>query len=171
MARDNIEELLAEVRETTKDWEGAMHRGREFLDAAAQEPSLARAEALLRDAARDFRAAIRLDPDRDEAYGWLARAYRLLAKSMTAVNPDEAIQALRRACAVAWEAKRQTPPPMLSVFTKQEAKTLLAWVRATRRLGPAAGEAEMDALRAEFLTSALDPDTIGSVQGGSASAR
>jgi hypothetical protein len=171
MARDNIEETLAEVREHTKSWDDAMHRGRALVDRAAQEPNLTRSEGFLRDAARDFRAAIRLEAERDEAYGWLARTLRLLSKARIAVRPEEAIQDLRLACAVAWEAKRRTPAATLSVFTKQEAKTLLAWVRATRRLGPVAGEAEMEALRSDLLTSALDPDTIPAVQGGSIPAR
>jgi hypothetical protein len=165
MGNDKIEETLAAVRESTKGWDDAMHHGRMLVEAASRETESSRRTPRLREAARQFQDAARIDPARDESLGWLARALRLLAQSVRELDAVQATRFLRCACAAAWEGKSRTSPAALSVFTKQEAKSLVAWVRATRRLDPHAGEREMELLRAEFLTSALDPDTIGGVPG------
>lgn len=160
MASDRIEETLAVVREGTKSWQDAMHRGRMLVEMAARDDDPAHGAARLREAARQFQDAVGIDPDRDEAFGWLARALRLLAQAIRDRDAETAGFYLRCAAAAAWEGRCRTAPTSLSVFTKQEAKALLAWLRATRRLDPTDGEREMNALRVEFLTSALDPDTI-----------
>jgi len=165
MDTDKIEQTLALVREGTKSWEDAMHRGRMLVEVATREAEISQGAPLLRDAVQQFQDAVGLDRDRDESYGWLARAFRLLAQAVRERDPDTAAMYLSCACAAAWEGKSRTEPATLSVFTKQEAKSLLAWIRATRRLGPTEGEREMNALRVEFLTTALDPDTIGGVAG------
>jgi hypothetical protein len=165
MHGDKIEELLANAHEGTKEWDDAMSRGRALVDAAAQDASPAAATAKLRQAMRHFQTAITVNSSKDEGYGWLARTLRLLSQSVRDRSPEASIHCLRYASAVAWEARTKTPAASLSVFTKQEAKTLLAWVRMSKRLDPQSGEVEMDALRAEFLTSALDPDTMAAVTG------
>jgi hypothetical protein len=166
MERDQIEETLALAREGTREWDDAIYHGRTLVDEAAQEADPVVTAAMLGRAALHFQAAIAINPARDESYGWLARTFRLLAQSVRRTNEETATHYLRCACAIAWEGKCRTPSFSLSVFTKQEAKTLLAWVRTSRRLDPKAGEVEMNALRVEFLTSALDPDTIADAQGG-----
>jgi hypothetical protein len=165
MERDQIEETLSLVREGTKEWEDAMVQGRALVDESTRQKMPALAAEHLRRAVHEFQAAIALNPARDEGYGWLARAYRLLAQATRPKSEDTATFYLRCAAAIAWEGKCRTPAFALSVFTKQEAKTLLAWVRTTRRLDPRAGEIEMNSLRVEFLTSALDPDTIADTLG------
>jgi hypothetical protein len=166
MEHENIERTLALAREGTKEWDDAMARGRALIDAATQAVVPAQGIPALRQAGMRFQSAIRINKSKDEAYGWLARAYRLLAQATRERNADISAYYLRCASAVAWEAKTRTQAAALSVFTKQEIKTLLAWVRMSKRLDPTAGEAEMDALRAEFLTPALDPDTIAETPGG-----
>jgi len=165
MHNDKIDEVLELAREGTKEWDDAMRTGRALVDEAAQEPSPAITAKTLQQAMRHFQGAIAMNNLRDEGYGWLARTLRLLAQTIRPWNPERSVHCLQYACAVAWEARSQTPAAALSVFTKQEAKTLLAWVRMSKRLDPQAGEIEMEALRAEFLTTALDPETMASVTG------
>ena len=165
MQGEKIEELLANAHEGTKEWDDAMSRGRALVDAAAQDPSPSASTAKLRQAMRHFQTAVAVNSAKDEGYGWLARTLRLLSQSLRERNIEASTHCLRYASAVAWEARTKTLAASLSVFTKQEAKTLLAWVRMSKRLDPRAGEAEMDALRAEFLTPALDPDTMAAVTG------
>lgn len=165
MHGDQIEETLALVREETKEWDEAMSQGRAMVDEAAQDQNQALAARRLRQAMQQFQMAIARNPQKDEGYGWLARTLRLLAQAVRAQNPDMATHCLQYACAVAWEGRSKTPAASLSVFTKQEAKALIAWVRMSRRLDPQAGEREMDELRAKFLTKALDPETMAAVTG------
>jgi len=165
MHADKIEEVLALAHESTREWDDAMTRGRALVDAGTQEVDLTKAERSLRQAIPHFQAAIAINSSKDEGYGWLARTLRLLAQAIRARRPETATHCLQYASAVAWEARCKTPAASLSVFSKQEAKALLAWVRMSKRLDPKGGEAEMDALRAEFLTRALDPDTMTAVTG------
>lgn len=160
MQGDKIEEALTLAHEGTKEWDDVMSRGRALVDAAAQEATPAHTAAKLREAARHFQTAIGINSARDEGYGWLARALRLLAQAIRGKDPEASTHCLRSACAVVWEARSRTPASALSVFTKQESKALIAWLRMVRRLDPQAAEAEMETLRAEFLTSALDPNTM-----------
>ena len=166
MQSDKIEEALALAQEGTKEWDEAMSRGRLLVDEATRTDSPEQYAEKLRQAMPHFQRAIRINSGRDEGYGWLARTLRLLGQSIRVKYPENSSQCLRYACAVVWEGRSKVPAAALSVFTKQEAKALLAWVRLTRRLDPAMGEAEMEALRAEFLTTALRFDTMASVTGG-----
>ena len=166
MQCDKIEEVLALAQAGTKEWDDAMNRGRALVDEATRTDTPEKYAEKLRLALPHFQAAIRINSGRDEGYGWLARTLRLLGQSIRVRYPENSSQCLRYACAVVWEGRSLTPAAALSVFTKQEAKSLLAWVRLTRRLDPASGEAEMEALRAEFLTPALRFDTLASVTGG-----
>ncbi|MEK7347354.1 MAG: hypothetical protein AABZ94_00640 [Candidatus Eisenbacteria bacterium] len=166
MQGDNIEQALTLAHEGTREWDDAMSRGRTLVDAATQETTPAHAAAKLREAARHFQMAIGINSAKDEGYGWLARALRLLAQAIRGKDPDAATHCLRSACAVVWEARTKTPASALSVFTKQELKALVAWLRMVRRLDPQGAEGEMETLRAEFLTSALDPDTMAAATGG-----
>ena len=166
MQSDKIEEVLALAQEGTKEWDDVMTRGRVLVDEATRTGSPDHYSEKLRLAIPQFQAAIRMNPGRDEGYGWLARTLRLLGQSIRPKYPENSSQCLRYACAVVWEGRSRTAAAALSVFTKQEAKALLGWVRLTRRLDPAEGEAEMEALRVEFLTTALRPDTMTSVTGG-----
>lgn len=165
MYGDQIEETLALVREETKEWGEAMSLGRALVDAAAQETNPARAAQKLRQAMRQFQAAIARNSMKDEGYGWLGRTLRLLAQSIRDHKPEAATHCLLYACAVVWEGRSKTPSAALSVFTKQEAKSLVAWVRMSKRLDPVAGEREMETLRSTYLTMALDPDTMAAVTG------
>jgi hypothetical protein len=165
MHGDQIEEALATANESTKGWDDTMSRGRALVDEAAQATIPAERISKLRQATRQFQSAIGLHPSKDEGYGWLARALRLLAQAIRERDPEASTICLRHACAAAWEARVTTPASSLSVFTKQEAKTLLAWVRMSKRLDPKAGESQMEALRAEFLTAALDPERMAAVTG------
>jgi hypothetical protein len=165
MHSDKIDEVLELAREGTKEWDDAMRLGRALVDESAQEPSPAITAKKLQQAMRHFQTAIAINNLRDEGYGWLARTLRLLSQTIRAWNPEGSTHCLQYACAVVWEARSNTPAASLSVFTKQEAKTLVAWVRMSKRLDPQAGEVEMEALRAEFLTTALDPDTMASITG------
>ncbi len=166
MQGDKIEEVLALAQEGTKEWDEAMTRGRVLVDEATRTEAPDLYAEKLRLAIPHFQSAIRINPGRDEGYGWLARTLRLLGQAIRPRYPENSSQCLRYACAVVWEGRSKTPASALSVFTKQESKALLAWVRLTRRLDPASGESEMEALRAEFLTTALRPDTMASVTGG-----
>ena len=166
MQGDKIEEVLALAQEGTKEWDDAMTCGRVLVDEATRTESPEQYTEKLRTAMTHFQTAIRINGGRDEGYGWLARSMRLLGQAIRPKYPENSSQCLRYACAVVWEGRSKTPAAALSVFTKQEAKALLAWVRLTRRLDPASGEAEMEALRAEFLTAALRADSMASVTGG-----
>ena len=166
MQSDKIEEVIALAQEGTKEWDDAMTRGRVLVDEATRTDATDQYAEKLRGAMTHFQAAIRINSGRDEGYGWLARTLRLLGQSIRVKYPENSAQCLRYACAVVWEGRSKTPAASLSVFTKQESKSLLAWVRLTRRLDPVTGEAEMEALRAEFLTTALRFDTMSSVTGG-----
>jgi len=165
MYNDKIDEVLELAREGTKEWDDAMSRGRALVDESAQEPSPAVTAKKLQQAMRHFQSAIAENDLRDEGYGWLARTLRLMSQTIRAWNPEGSTHCLQYACAVAWEARIRTEAASLSVFTKQEAKTLLAWVRMSKRLDPLAGEVEMESLRVQFLTKALDPDTMAAVTG------
>lgn len=165
MQGDKIEAALTLAHEATKEWDDSMSRGRGLVDAAAQDTTPAQAAVKLREATRHFQHAISTNSAKDEGYGWLARTLRLLAQAIRGKDPEASTQCLRHACAVVWEGRSKTPASSLSVFTKQESKALIAWLRMVRRLDPRGAEAEMETLRAEFLTSALDPETMAAATG------
>ncbi|HSQ60566.1 MAG TPA: hypothetical protein VLT84_09065 [Acidobacteriota bacterium] len=162
-----IEETLQHAREGTKTaWNDAVYRGRTLLDEAVQGSDPKAAAAMLGRAVLHFQAAVAIDPDRDEGYGWLARAFRSLGQATRVRSEEGATFYFRCACAIAWEGKHRTSGRKLSALTREEAQTLLAWVHTNRRLDSKRAEVEMNMLRVEFLTSALDPDTIAFTQGG-----
>lgn len=167
MKQYTIEETLKHAREgTTSSWNDAVHRGRTLLDEAAKRADPSEAAPLLGRAALHFQAAVAIDPARDEGYGWLARAFRFLAQATRARSEETATFYFRCACAIAWEGKHRAPRRSPSALTLEESKALLAWVHTNRRLDSRRAEVEMNSLRVEFLTSALDPDTIADTQGG-----
>ncbi|HEU4333869.1 MAG TPA: hypothetical protein VFT32_05185 [Candidatus Eisenbacteria bacterium] len=167
MKQYTIEETLKHAREgTAASWNDAVYRGRTLLDEAAQRTDPAAAAALLGRAALHFQAAVAIDPARDEGYGWLARAFRFLAQATRGRSEETATFYFRCACAIAWEGKHRAPRRSPCALTREEAKMLLAWVHTNRRLDSKRAEVEMNALRVEFLTSALDPDTIADTHGG-----
>lgn len=148
------------ARNAQSERDAVIAKGRGALDAAASQKAADPRNAKILEAVAHFQAAIALDPAADDAMGWLSKALRTLSQSVRPGNPDAADYLIRCACAVAWEAKTTAPPASISGLSRQEAKTLLAWVRTTRHLSPAAGEAAMEEFRAHNLPDALDLDQI-----------
>jgi len=152
--------------EEPKNPETAVAAGRTLI-AEAEKGATQRARHAQRlEAARHFRTAIRMNASFEEAYGWLAHALRLIGQDLRESTAEGADDFLRLACAVAWEAKTKTQAAALSGRTRQEAKILIAWLRATRHLTVDEAEAEMESLRARHLSEALDPETISSATNG-----
>lgn len=144
--------------EEPKNPETAVAAGRTLIVEAEKGATQAARHAQRLDAARHFRSAIRMNASFEEAYGWLAHALRLIGQDLRDSSAEGADDFLRLACAVAWEAKTKTQAAALSGRTRQEAKILIAWLRATRHLTVDEAEAEMEALRARHLSEALDPE-------------
>jgi hypothetical protein len=144
--------------EEPKNPETAVAAGRALIAEAEKAPTQAARHALRLEAARHFRGAIRMDASFEEAYGWLAHALRLIGQDLRESSAESADEFVRLACAVAWEAKTKTQAAALSGRTRQEAKILIAWLRATRHFTVDEAEAEMESLRARHLSEALDPE-------------
>lgn len=144
--------------EEPKNPETAVAAGRTLIAEAEKGSTQAVRHAQRLDAARHFRSAIRMNASFEEAYGWLAHALRLIGQDLRESSAEGADDFLRLACAVAWEAKTKTQASALSGRTRQEAKILIAWLRATRHLTVDEAEAEMEALRAQHLAEALGPE-------------
>lgn len=115
-------------------------------------------------AARAARAAIQDNPDSPENYAALAGALRQLSQLAREQNALDADHLLHLACAAAWEARRLSGPGMISGRTKQEIKTLIAWLRTKNHLGPEAAEKLMDRIHSEYLDRALDDEDANSVR-------
>jgi len=144
--------------EEPKNPETAVAAGRTLIADAEKGATQAARHAQRLEAARHFRAAIRMDASHEEAYGWLAHALRLIGQDLREAGGVGADDFLHWACAVAWEAKTKTQAAALSGRTRQEAKILIAWLRATRHLTIDEAESEMESLRARHLSEALDPE-------------
>ncbi|MGE5177061.1 MAG: hypothetical protein ACM3JJ_11895 [Hyphomicrobiales bacterium] len=158
---ETIEKNTApEAKGALSEREATIARGRAALDEAAKQKAADPRNAKLLEAVARFQEAVGLDPSADDAMGWLSKSLRSLAQSVRPNDPEAADWLLRCAAAIAWEARANTPPATLSGLTKQEAKTLLAWVRTTRHLSPAVGETAMDDLRAQHLADAMDLEAI-----------
>lgn len=148
-----VDEQLTQKEAPTAD--SALVTGRNRFDAAMKkEADSARCLDLL-EAAHQFQRAIQIAPDAPEAYGWLAQTYRMMASASRAADADRADLFTRFACAVAWEGTARTTPTSVTIRTKQEVRTLIAWLRATRHLSPADAEAEMQAIHRQSLEQAL----------------
>ncbi len=142
--------------EEPKNPETAVAAGRSLIAEAEKGATQPARHAQRLEAAQHFRNAIRMNASFEEAYGWLAHALRLIGGDLRDSSAEGADDFLRLACAVAWEAKTKTQAAALSGRTRQEAKILIAWLRATRHLTVDEAEAEMEALRARHLSEALD---------------
>ena len=140
-----------------KNPETALALGRTLIAEAEKNGAQPARHAQRLEAARHFRAAIGMNGEFEEAYGWLAHALRLIGQDLREAGAAGSDDFLHLACAVAWEAKSKTPAAALSGRTRQEAKILVAWLRATRHLTIDEAEAEMESLRARHLSEALDP--------------
>jgi len=112
------------------------------------------------DAVRAAQAEIRKDPAPPESYTMLAGALRTLAQSLRERDPLASDHLLHQACAAAWEAKRRSGPGLTSGRTKQEIKTLIAWLRTRNHLTPEASETLMDQIHSEYLDRALDGSDV-----------
>jgi hypothetical protein len=108
------------------------------------------------EAARRAQEAIKKDSESPENYTALASALRLLAGITRARYPEAADNLLHLASAAAWEAKRRSTPALISGRTKQEVKTLTAWLRMKNHLSPEAAEEQMEQIRAQRLSDALE---------------
>ena len=144
--------------EEPKNPETAVAAGRTLIAEAEKGSTQAARHAQRLEAARHFRAAIRMNASFEEAYGWLAHALRLIGQDLRESSAEGADDFFRLACAVAWEAKTKTQAAALSGRTRQEAKILIAWLRATRHFTVEEAEAEMEAHRARHLSEALEPE-------------
>lgn len=135
--------------------ESALAAGRTRFDAGMKrDHDSARCLDLL-EAAHQFQRAVQLAPDAPEAYGWLAQTYRMMAAASRQADGDRADLLTRFACAVAWEGTIRSTPTSVTIRTKQEVRTLIAWLRATRHLSPADAEAEMKTIHEQSLEQAL----------------
>ena len=108
------------------------------------------------EAARRAQEAIKKDSESPENYTALASALRLLAGITRARYPEAADNLLHLASAAAWEAKRRSTPALISGRTKQELKTLTAWLRMKNHLSPEAAEEQMEQIRVQRLADALE---------------
>jgi hypothetical protein len=135
--------------------DGALTAGRAEFESAMAKGDPARRPGLEK-AAVHFQVAITLNPGALEAYGWLSQTYRMLASAMRANQPDLADLFTRFACACAWEGStRASSPAATPIRVKQEVRTLIAWLRATRHVAATDAEAEMANLRDQCLEAAL----------------
>ena len=146
--------------EEPKNPETAVALGRTLISDAEKGTTQAARHALRLEAARHFRTAIGMNASHEEAYGWLAHALRLIGQDIRESNAEAADDYLRLACAVAWEAKSKTQAAALSGRTRQEAKILIAWLRATRHFTIDEAESEMETLRIQRLSEALDLEAV-----------
>jgi hypothetical protein len=136
--------------------EGALAAGRNKYESAMAKPEPAARTPELLEAVRSFREAIQINPDSHEGYGWLAQTYRMIAAAVRPADGGNADRLTRYACAVAWEGtSRASSAAAIPIRTKQEVRTLVAWLRATRHLSSADAEAEMQSLRDQCLVDAL----------------
>jgi len=148
-----VEEKLTQKEVPTV--ERALTDGRaKYESAMGRQKDSDRASDLL-DAARQFMTAIQIAPDAPEAYGWLAQCYRMMAAAARKSDGDRADLLTRYACAVAWEGTVRSTPTSVTIRTKQEVRTLTAWLRTTRHLSPADAEAEMKSIHEQSLEAAL----------------
>jgi hypothetical protein len=145
--------------------EGAVASGRSLVSRALEKKISSERCAALLEASRKFQRAIQMNPAAEDAYAWLAHALRLLGQEVHASAAGAGDPFLKYACAVAWQARSTTAPASISGRTRQETKILVAWLRATRHFSPDAAEAEMETLRARYLSEALDPAAINRVYG------
>lgn len=150
----------AATKSAQADREAAIARGRAALEEAAKQKAADPRNAKIVESVARFQEAVGMDPNADDAMGWLSKALRTLSQSVRPADPEAADYLLRCACAIAWEAKSVTPSATISGLSKQEVKTLLAWVRTTRHLSPAGGEAAMEEFRGQHLADAMDIDVI-----------
>ena len=135
--------------------DSALASGRIEYEAAMAKGEVARRPALEK-AAVHFQVAIAMNPGGLEAYGWLSQCYRMLAAAMRAQEPDLADLFTRFACAVAWEgSSRASSAAATPIRVKQEVRTLIAWLRATRHVAATDAESEMQRLREQCLEAAL----------------
>jgi hypothetical protein len=148
-----VEEQLAQKEAPTA--ETAMVAGRGRYDAAMKKDNDSARCLDLLEAAHQFQRAIQIAPDAPEAYGWLAQTYRMMAAASRAADTDRADLFTRFACAVAWEGTLRSTPTSVTIRTKQEVRTLVAWIRATRHLSSADAEAEMKTIHGQSLEQAL----------------
>jgi hypothetical protein len=162
MERAEIAEKTESVdaKSALTERDATVARGRAALDEAAKQKAADPRNAKILEAVARFQEAIGMDPQADDAMGWLSKTLRTLSQSIRPNDPEAADYLLRCACAIAWEAKSTAPPATISGLSKQEAKTLLAWVRTTRHLSPSAGESAMDEFRSQHLADAMDLDAI-----------
>lgn len=136
-------------------WEAALAEGRTEYESAMAKHEAARRSSLEK-AAVHFQVAITLNPDGLETFGWLSQTYRMLAAGMRPAEPDLADLFTRFACAVSWEGSSRAPSAAATpIRVKQEVRTLIAWLRATRHVAPANAESEMAKLRDQCLEAAL----------------
>lgn len=150
----------AERKDARAERDAVIAKGRAALEEAATQKAADPRNAKLIEAVARFQEAVGMDPSADDAMGWLSKALRTLAQSVRPGGPEAADWLLRCAAAVAWEARSTAPTATISGLSKQEAKTLLAWVRTTRHLSPSGGEAAMDDLRGQHLADAMDLEAI-----------
>lgn len=144
-----------EARSPQATSESALASGRTEYEAGMAKGEGARRSALEK-AAVHFQVAIALHPNALEAYGWLSQCYRMLAAAMRAGEPDLADLFTRFACAVSWEGStRAASAAATPIRVKQEVRTLIAWLRATRHVPATDAEAEMAKLRDQCLEAAL----------------
>jgi hypothetical protein len=135
--------------------ESALAAGRNRFDAAMKRDNDSARCLDLLEAAHQFQRAIQIAPDAPEAYGWLAQSYRMMAAASRKSDVDRADLLTRYACSVAWEGTIRSTPTSVTIRTKQEVRTLMAWLRATRHLSPADAEAEMKTIHEQSLEQAL----------------
>jgi hypothetical protein len=148
-----VEEPLAQKEAPTA--ESALAAGRNRYDIAMKKDNDSARCLDLLEAAHQFQRAIQLAPDAPEAYGWLAQSYRMMASASRKADSDRADLLTRFACAVAWEGSIRSTPTSVTIRTKQEVRTLMAWLRATRHLSPADAEQEMKVIHGQSLEQAL----------------
>ena len=158
--RETNSSLPSPKVEEPKNPETAVALGRTLISDAEKGTTQSARHALRLEAARHFRTAIRMNASHEEAYGWLAHALRLIGQDIRESNAQAADDYWRLACAIAWEAKSKTPPAALSGRTRQEAKILVAWLRATKHFTVDEAESEMESLRVQYLSEALDPEAV-----------
>ena len=138
--------------------ESAVVGGRNKYESALTRKSTGERKADLLEAIRLFQAAIRMDSETLDAYGWLSQSLRSLAAAVRTDDHERADYFLRCACAIAWEGNVRSSPTSVPVRTKQEVRTLVAWLRTTKHLSPEIAESEMEVLRALHLREVLDAE-------------
>jgi hypothetical protein len=139
----------------TPSAETAVAAGRARYESAMDKQDAGTKCAELLQAVRQFQNAIQVAPDAPEAYGWLAQTYRMLASATRPTDAERADLLTRFACAIAWEGTLRSTPTSIPIRTKQEVRTLTAWLRTTRHLSLADAEQEMKALHEQSLETAL----------------